>query len=276
MPTEPPKDDLPARPADLERARLWLAGHRLSDVPPTALLGLRLAARQSSRLAGHVLLAVFIVVAALIYALNRPAGDTAGAADPSRYGSLLLLAAVVTALVLAQALLDRRVRRIDRQAGTALPRRAARPVRLGWRTVIGLPRAALAVATFAAATALALGALTVGEPGARYAGAVLLIGLCGAAAVMLVQLRHVLTHPAVADDEASLTADALMRIEDAREIAAPTVVWCLPTASVVEAHPGWWNIAWFGFIALGAVTLALITLWTATSGTAARTAAAGG
>ncbi|MGW6876107.1 hypothetical protein ACWGHA_27675 [Streptomyces xanthophaeus] len=276
MPTEPPKDDLPARPADLERARLWLAGHRLSDVPPTALLGRRLAARQSSRLAGHVLLAVFIVVAALIYALNRPAGDTAGASDPYRYGSLLLLAAVVTALVLAQALLDRRVRRIDRQAGAALPRRAARPVRLGWRTVIGLPRAALAVATFAAATALALGALTVGEPGARYAGTVLLIGLCGAAAVMLVQLRHVLTHPAVADDEASLTADALMRIEDAREIAAPTVVWCLPTASVVEAHPGWWNIAWFVCIALGAVTLALITLWTATSGTAARTAAAGG
>ncbi|MEU9107795.1 hypothetical protein AB0D54_26365 [Streptomyces xanthophaeus] len=93
---------------------------------------------------------------------------------------------------------------------------------------------------------------------------------------MLVQLRHVLTHPAVDDDEASLTADALMRIEDAREITAPTVVWCLPTASVVDAHPGWWNVAWFVFIALGAVTLALITLWTAMSGTAARHAAAGG
>jgi hypothetical protein len=37
---------------------------------------------------------------------------------------------------------------------------------------------------------------------ARYATVVPLIGLCGVAVGMLVQLHHVVTHPVVADDEA--------------------------------------------------------------------------
>ena len=136
-----------------------------------------------------------------------------------------MLTALVVGLVLAQSLLDRWVRRVDRRAAATLPRRAAHPVRLGWRTVLGWPRAAFAVTTFAGAVVLAIGALTVQDSTTRYAAVVLLIGLCGVAVGMVVQLRHVLTHPVVADDEVSLTADVIMRVEDAREVAAPTVVW---------------------------------------------------
>ena len=92
--------------------------------------------------------------------------------------------------MLAQSLLDWWVRRVDRRAGATLPRRAAHPVRLGWRTVLGRPHAAFAVTTFAGAMALAVGALTVPDPTAQYAAVVLLIGLCGVAAGMVVQLRQ--------------------------------------------------------------------------------------
>ncbi|MGX7674190.1 hypothetical protein [Plantactinospora sp. DSM 117369] len=254
------------RPADLKRAGVWLAGHGLADVGPTPLLATRLAARRRTRLAASVLLAAFIIAVALTYT-----GDTVDGLGSYRRGSLLVLTAMVVGLVLAQSLLDWWVRRVDRRAGATLPRRAAHPVRLGWRTVLGWPRAAFAVTTFAGAMALAISALTVPVSAARYAAVVLLIGLCGVAVGMFVQLRHILTHPVVADDEVSLTADVIMRVEDARNVAAPTVVWCLPVVSgVFDTALGWWNAAWPVFIVLGVITLALINAWTARSGMVGR------
>ncbi|MET9874052.1 hypothetical protein ABZZ36_05360 [Actinacidiphila glaucinigra] len=258
------------RPEEVERAGAWLTQHGLADVRPTPLLATRLAVRRRARLAAAVLLAAFIIAVALVRVGDLSADAAADGAGSPRYGSLLALTAVVVALVLAQSLLDRWVRRVDRRAGATLPRRAAHPVRLGWRTVLGTPRAAFAVATFAGATAMAIGALTADDAAARYAALLLLIGLFGAAVGTVVQLRHVLTHPVVADDEASLTADVLMRVEDAREVATPTVVWSLPVVSVFDTGLGWWNAAWLVFVALSAVTLALITARTAQSGTVAR------
>ncbi|MCW6006686.1 hypothetical protein K1W54_19170 [Micromonospora sp. CPCC 205371] len=252
-------------PADLEQAGAWLTGHGLADAKPTPLLATRLAVRRRTRLAASVLLAAFIIAVALTYTLATV--DESG----SRQGwSLLVLTAVVVGLVLAQSLLYGWVRRVDRRAGARLPRRAAHPVRLGWRTVLGWPRAAFAVATFAAAAVLAIGSLTVRDSTARYAAVVLLIALCGLAVGMVVQLRHILTHPAVADDEASLTADVIMRVEDARDVAVPTVVWSLPVVSVFSTAFGWWNVAWLVFIVLSVIALALINARTAGSGTVAR------
>jgi hypothetical protein len=265
-----PDADQSTRPASLEGARVWLAGHGLADVRPTPLLARRLAVRWGARLAAQILLAAFIIAVALIYVSDRPAGAADDGSGAYRRWSLLVLTAVVVGLVLAQSLLDWWVRRVDRRAGATLRRRAAHPVRLGWRTVLGWPRAAFAVATFAGATALAIGSLTVQDSAARYAGVVLLIALCGVAVGMVVQLRHVLTRPVVADDEASLAADVLMRVEDAREVATPTVVWCLPVVSVLGSGLGWLTTAWLVFVALSALTLVLITAWTARSGTVAR------
>ncbi|QPP07517.1 hypothetical protein G4Z16_15230 [Streptomyces bathyalis] len=263
-------------PADAERAAAWLAQHGLADVRPTPLLATRLAARRRTRLAADVLLAAFIIAVALIYTVDKFIGAAVDGSGPYWHWSLLVLTAVVVALVLAQSLLDRRVRRADRQAAAALPRRAAHPVPLGWRTVLGVPRALFAVATFAAATVLGVSALTTQGSTARYGAFVLLIGLCGVAVGTVVQLRHVLTHPVVADDEVSLTADVIMRVEDARNVATPTVVWSLPVVSVFETALGWWIAAWLAFIALSAITLALITTRTAQSGTVARHAMSAG
>ena len=96
------------------------------------------------------------------------------------------------------------------------------------------------------------------------------IGLCGLAVVMVVQLRHVLTHPVVADDEVSLTADVIMRVEDARDVAVPTVVWSLPVVSVFSTAFGWWQAAWLVFIVLSVIALALINARTPRSGMVAR------
>ena len=265
-----PDGDPPVRPADLEQARAWLAGHGLTDTGPTPLLATRLAVRRRARLAGAVLLAVFICAVALAYVSYRPAGGAVDGSGSFRRGSLLVLTAMVIGLVLAQSGLDWWVRRVDRRAGATLPRRAAHPVRLGWRAVLGWPRAALAGATFAGAAALATGALAVPDSTTRYAAVVLLIGLCGVAVGMVVQLRHVLTAPAVADDEVSLNADVIMRVEDARDVATPTVVWSLPVVSVFDTGLGWWNAAWLVFIVLGVVALALVNAWTARSGMVAR------
>jgi hypothetical protein len=258
-------------PKDLEQARTWLAGHGLADVEPTPLLAARLAVRRRARLAGSVLLAAFLIVIALIYTVVTVEGIGA-----DRGWSLVALTAVVVALVVAQSMKDSWVRRVDRQAGATLPRRAAHPVRLGWRTVLGWPRAAFAAVTFAGAAVLAIGALTTENSTARYAAVILLIALCGTAVGMLVQLRHVLTHPAVAEDEVSLTADVIMRVEDARDIATPTVVWSLPVVSVFATANGWWSVGWLVFIVLGVVVLVLIHARTAGSGTVARHATSAG
>jgi L-cystine uptake protein TcyP (sodium:dicarboxylate symporter family) len=243
--------------ADLERVRLWLTVHGLAGDRPTSLLVTRLVVRQKARLVAAVLLAGFICVVALAYVSNQP-------------WSLAVLTALVLALVLGQALLDWWVRRTDRRAAATLTRRVAHAVPLGWRTLLGVPLAVFVAVTFAGATAMAVNALTVPEPTARYAGVVLLIGLGGTAVSMIVQLRHALTYPAVADDQVSLAADVIIRVEDARDMTVPSVVWSLPVTSVFAAAPGWWNGAWIAFIALSAVALGLITWRTPRPGAVAR------
>ena len=262
-----PDADPPVRAADLDQAGVWLAGHGLADVSPTPVLAARLAVRRRARLAAAVLLAAFLIAVALTY--------TGGLVDGSghRRWLLLVLTALVAGLVLAQSSLDWWVRRVDRRAGARLPRRATYPVRLGWRTVLGLPRAVFAAATFAGAAALAVGALTLRDPTARYAAVILLIGLGGLAAGVVVQLRHLLTYPVVADDQASLTADVIMRVEDARVGAVPTAVWSvwsLPVVSVFGTAFGWWRAAWRAFIVLSVIAQALIEARTTRSVMVAR------
>lgn len=263
-----PDVDPPVRPADLEQAGVWLAGHGLADARPTPLLAARLAVRRRARLAAAILLAVFLIATALVYTGGLP--DEAGS---YRSWSLLLVVALVVGLVVAQALLDWWVRRVDRRAGATLPRRAAYAVRLGWRTVLGWPRAAFTVTTFAGAAVLAVGALALPDATVRYAAVILLIGLFGLAAGVVVELRHILTHPVVADDEVSLTADVIMRVEDARVGAMPTAVWSvwsLPVVSMFSTGFGWWNASWLVFILLSVIAQALIDTRTARTATVAR------
>jgi hypothetical protein len=239
------------RPADVRYAGTWLLQHGLGDAPPTPLLAARLAVRRRARLLGSVLLAALILGAALAQGFDRLATSAFGGFQPRRPTPVLLLTVLIVALLLARALLDAWIRRVDRQAGAALARRAAHPVQPGWRAVLGRPHAAFAAGTFAGALALGASALAVGEGTARHAAVVLLVAVAGVGVSAALQLRELLARPVVAEDEISLTADVVMRVEDARESIAPAVVWSLPVVLLFGSAPGWWNAASLGFVVLG-------------------------
>jgi len=212
----------------------------------TDLPAVRRTVRVRARLAGHLVLAAFIIAVALTY---KFASD-----------GLLVLTVVVAGLVGAQFLPHWWVRRTDRRLAAVLSRRVTHPARLGWREVLGVPRAAVAAVAFVGTVALAGYALSSADSSARYAGAVLLIGSCGVAVAMLVQLRHALTHPVVADDESALAADLALRAEDARDAMTPTILWALPASTVLGTTAGWSTGAWMVFIVLNAAALTVVNL----------------
>ncbi|MFJ6673223.1 hypothetical protein ACIQMJ_19105 [Actinosynnema sp. NPDC091369] len=245
----------------------WLARHGLTDTGPTPLLAARLAVRRRANVVGSVLLAAFMMGAALTHALRLPA-------DVTSSWPLAALVSLVVGLLLGQWLLGRWVRRVDRRAGARLPRRVAHPVPLKWSSVVGRSYAVFTVASFAGAALLAVSVLPVADPGLRHGAVVVLIGLAGAGAGTAMQLRQVLASPAVAEDEASLTADVIMRVEDARALVTPSLVWLLPIIFLYGDSLGWWNAASLAFVVAGAVVFCLIHVRSAAVGAAARRALA--
>ncbi|NUP01121.1 MAG: hypothetical protein HOV96_36370 [Nonomuraea sp.] len=255
------RDPLPD--ADLRLAGEWLARHDLA-ARPTPLLASRLAVRRRARVAAAVILAVLIMASAL-------AGVTFGF-QPGRPLPLLALTALVAGLLLAQSLLDWWVRRVDQRAGATLSRRAAHLIQPGWRAVLGRPYAVFAVATFAGAMVLAGSALAVPDATVRQLAVVLLIGLLGATAIVAMQLRHLLRRPVVAEDEDSLTADVIMRVEDARELTTPSVQWSLPMVLLFGTAPAWWSAASVAYLLLGLAATVALQARTPSSATVARRA----
>ena len=257
------------RQRQLDEAGRWLRRHGFAGVSPTPPLAARLAVRQRTRLATQLLLAMFIVAVGVTYTSSRQQAAVRGSAPDW----LLVLILMVVGLVATQFLLHWWVRQADRRLADTLPRRVTLPARLGWRAVLGVPRAAIAVTVFAGAVVLALHAMSAPDSKTRYAAVVLLIGVCGAAVAMLVQLRYVLTRPVVADDEVSLSADLVMRSKDARDAINPSVLWALPISSVLDNSLGRWNAGWLAFAVLSAVTFALVSPCTRRSAVIARAAA---
>ncbi|GII85944.1 hypothetical protein Ssi03_39340 [Sphaerisporangium siamense] len=255
----------PTRAADLRLAGEWLARHDLAGARPTPLLASRLVVRRQARLAAHVILGVLIIASALAsVAFLGP--------QPQHPLQLPALTVVVAGLLLAQSLLDWWVRRVDQRAGATLSRRAAHLIQPGWRAVLGRPYAVFTVATFAGAMALTGSALAVPDPTVRRPAVVLLIGMLGATAIFALQLRHLLRHPVVAEDEESLTADVIMRVEDARVLATPNVQWSLPMVLLFGTAPGWWSAASVAYLLLGLVAFIALNTRTPSSATVARQA----
>ncbi|GAB4051213.1 hypothetical protein [Catellatospora paridis] len=255
------------RQADHTEVKQWLTQRGLADVEPTPLLATRLAVRRRAKVADSLLLAAFLIGAALTHALSLPA-------DGTSWLPLLVLATLVVGLLVAQWLLGGWVRRVDQQAGGELPRRVAHPVELGWQAVLGRPHAVFAVATLTGALLLALSVLPIADSTLRNGAIVVLIGLCGTGVGVVLQLRQVLASPAVAEDEASLTADVIMRVEDARALVTPSLVWSLPAIFLYGESLGWWNAVSVALVVAGVLALCLVQFRTADVGTAARRAMA--
>ncbi|MFV2087951.1 hypothetical protein [Micromonospora sp. LOL_021] len=254
------------RQTEHSETRQWLDRHGLTEAEPTPLLATRLAVRRRAKLVSDILLAGFLIGAALTHATGR-ATDTAYSWLP-----LLVLTALVVGMLVAQWLLRRWVRRVDRRAGAQLPRRVAHSVGFGWPAVLGRPYAIFTVAAYTGALVLAVSVLPVSDPVLRAGAAVVLIGLVGAGAGMVMQLRQVLTSPAVAEDEASLTADVVMRVEDARALVTPSLVWSLPAIFLYGESLGWWNAVAIGLVVAGVVAFGLVQTRTMAVGATARQA----
>ncbi|MFI6503836.1 hypothetical protein [Nonomuraea typhae] len=231
-----------ARPAEA-----WLLRHGLGDTPLTPLLAARVTVRLRARVLGSVLLAVLILGASAV----RAADLVASKSGTHRSTPVLVLGVLIVGLLLIRALLDAWVRRADRRAGATLARRAAHPIHPDWLGLLGRPYALVAAGTFAGALALGAGALAVGEETVRYGAVILLVALAGVGVGTILQLRELLARPVVAEDEDSLTADFVMRIEDARESTSPAVLWSLPPVLLFGSAPSWWNAAAIGFVLLG-------------------------
>jgi hypothetical protein len=118
--------------------------------------------------------------------------------------------------------------------------------------------------------ALAVSALAVSDSLVRYAALVLLTGVCGVGAVVVVQVRHLLARPVVADDEASLTADVIMRIEDARDTNAPSMLWSMPMVLLFGTAPAWWGAAAVAFLVVGLIGQVVVEMKAPGTGAAAR------
>ncbi|MEV7012273.1 hypothetical protein [Streptosporangium sp. NPDC051022] len=254
------------RQTDHTEAGLWLARHGLADAEPTPLLAARLAVRRRAKVADSLLLGVFILGVALTRVSVRSTDVT------SSWLPLLVLTALVAGLLVAQWLLGWWVRRVDRQAGAQLSRRVAHLVELGWPAVLGRPHAVFTVATFTGALLLTVSVLPVSDSGARYGAIVVLISLAGVGAGVIMQLRQVLASPAVAEDETSLTADVIMRVEDARALVTPSLVWSLPAIFLYGESSGWWNAASLALVVAGTIAFCLIRIRATGAGTAARRA----
>ena len=237
----------------------WLQRHGLAPAQATPVLVARLAVRRRARLVSHIMLAGLFVMAALVqaYQMSNP-----------RHSALVVPAIAAGGMLVTQFLLDRWVRRVDAEAGATLSRRVTHPVHPGWREILGRPYAVLAAATFAGAVALSVSALAVSA--ARSAAVVLLTGVCGVGALAAVQVRHLLARPVVADDEASLAADVIMRIEDARDTNVPAVLWSLPVVLLAGTAPGWWMVAAFAFMLVGLAGLVAVQAKLPGSGAVAR------
>ncbi|MEU6727647.1 hypothetical protein ABZ917_28420 [Nonomuraea wenchangensis] len=258
------------RPEDVRQAGVWLGRHGLGEAQPTPLLAARLAARRRARLADHLMLAVLIIAAALAHLGQLSVAPAGAEPESGTWWPLLMLAGLVAALLVTRTLLETWVRRVDRGAGAALARRAAHTLQPGWRALLGRPYAAWAAGTYVAALALTGSALTLDDTGVRQAALVLLVALAGVGAVALLQVRDLLARPVVAEDELSLTADVIMRIEDARESTLPGTVWCLPIVLLFGMAPGWWRVASLSLVLLGLAVLVVVQTRTPDSAAMAR------
>lgn len=253
--------------ADHAQVSRWLAQHGLATTEPTPLLAARLSVRLRARAADSLLLAAFLLGVALTHVLGRFTGT------PS-WLPLSVLTTLTVGLLVSQWLLGWWVRRVDRRAGARLVRRVAHPVELGWSAVLGRPHVAFTIATFTGAALLAVSVLPVPDPGLRTGAIVVLISLAGTGAGIIMQVRQVLTSPAVAEDEASLTADVIMRVEDARALVTPSLVWSLPATFLYGESLGWWNAVALALVVAGVIAYSLIQVRATGGGTAARQAMA--
>jgi len=195
--------------AEVRAARKWLAKRGVTVAEPTTLLALRLGARGGARPPGSWASVVVLVVVAvtgsfalgfLPHAIGLRYSDM-----PEGRSFFALYATLVVAFWLA-------VRLGDRRATAHLAGRGIDRPRPDWRTSLSGWNLASVVITFGGGAVLAVVmSVTTSKP----AWALSWLGLLALGAVVVaVILGSVLRRPVIAEDEASLAVDSLLRADD--------------------------------------------------------------
>lgn len=218
----------PLSSAERKHVRRWLVRHRAAGLSPTPLLEARLASRyRASRIAQ---VTAGIVLIGLVGWASRNLGtrDWAAAsrgeqAGPDPVASLLVLLVAGAVLYLGMLAALRHQRRADRRIGDALRHRVARPAVVGVRRLVGAWFLGCALVTYGGGLAVGAGAaLLASDPADRAVAVAFLAAVLLFATISGTVLAEVSRRPAIAEDEPSLTADEVLRREDAgRGLASP-------------------------------------------------------
>jgi hypothetical protein len=206
------------------RARAWLDKHALRDRDPQPLLVARLEARRRGELIG---VGGAIVVVATYFgwrawqAVTDPPADAASA-DRDFVETLAGMSVAYLLLAVGTLVALGYQRRADRRLAGTLRQRVARTTASGARRLLVGGFAVAAIVLYGGGLLVGCtAALVTSHPSDRAAATVFVAGVLGYAALGLAVAANVSRRPAIADDEASLLDDELLRREDVRQALVP-------------------------------------------------------
>ncbi|PRX44278.1 hypothetical protein B0I33_112156 [Prauserella shujinwangii] len=248
--------NVPVDDAGLRRARRWLVRHGAPGQEPDRLLAARMTVRERMRhqLILHALMLAFLVIG---FAVLREFVRFSVAVDGVELMGPLLLAGAYLLAAASAWWLAHRKRRAEQRIAATLPRRTAHSaVRLP-REVLGAPFLAAVAVTYAGGVALGAGMLLFGGHLVdRVLGLILTAGTLVFGVLTALVAGEEVRRPALADGDAALAVDDLLRTQDSHQ----GVPYSLPVAlvmSMMTVSPV------FTGLLLGYVAVALL-LWGAT------------
>jgi hypothetical protein len=223
----------------------WLSPRERIFVEPTPLIVARIHARRRSR--RRIVAGVVVAAVALVVTSSTWLPETG---SPSVYMAKMSVVYVATLGVMWWIL--RGPRRAERRIARAVRTRVTRPATVGVREVVGSWHLVAAVAGYVSATLIGVVALaSVDSTQHRWAAVVCLAAIAACAVMSAATVVAVVRRPVLADDDRSLAADDLLRVEDAREALGryPLIVVVGQLAAVV-APGNWWIIGGYA-VAVG-------------------------
>lgn len=243
------------------RARRWLDRHGVADRPTTPLLQARLDARHRAETLSWVLMGVLLAIFVVVVELSnvpRPGRE-------SLYQLGVFYVALALAFIVGLWIQGRRERRIGRE----LTRRVAHPQAVRVSAVVGrwfiVATTVIVGAGLLAGLAAATGAA---DPRDRELGRFMLAAVGVFTLIGLAGLTQVVRRPAIADDEASLGDDLLLRREDALRVVTPYPTM-LAVVAAVQSRSLAVLLVFLGY-ALTTTAVHFLAYWAVTHAPAAR------
>lgn len=233
-------------------ARTWLERHGASGREPSRVLTARIAVRKR-RTEREMLHLGLLCVALIAFVLVTEFASLSLVIN----GQDVLNVVVMGAFYLLMAALtwwgSRSQRSAERRIAASLPQRAAHGTGTGAVRVLGVPFVVASAATYVGGVAigavLAFGADTVTD---RLIAAVFAAGTAVFAVITAVVAAEEVRRGALAEDEESLAADDLLRVEDAHRVPPfPAVLAAIYAVNVTDTA----TIATFGGFAVVTILL---------------------